>query len=71
MGQKLDTPPYYVREAGEFEPEGDHIICRWNGTEWAMSPAVAQLVSANLQRALVEWQKGSLARVLEFPPREH
>jgi hypothetical protein len=48
--------PLWVREAAEFEPEGDHIICRWCDSEWVMSPAVAHTVAANLGRALASWK---------------
>jgi hypothetical protein len=65
MGQQL---PLWVREAAEFEPEGDHIICRWHGTEWIMSPAVAQAVHAGLGKALAQWQTDQLDRsVVAFP----
>jgi hypothetical protein len=68
MGQKL---PLWVREAAEFEPEGDHIICRWADTEWIMSQAVARQVAASLSEALAKWQVAQLDRVIRLAPPAH
>jgi hypothetical protein len=52
MGQRL---PVFVREPADYEPEGDHILCRWGEEEWIMSPSVAQQNANRLNRALSEW----------------
>ncbi len=59
MGQK---DALWVREAAEFEVDGDTIICRWGETEWVMSPAVAQMVEARLARANAAWRAGQKGR---------
>jgi hypothetical protein len=61
----------WVREAAEFEPEGDHIICRWDGAEWIMSVAVAQNVAAKLSRALDIAHERRNGSVVRFPARDH
>jgi hypothetical protein len=61
----------WVREAAEFEPEGEHVICRWHGTEWIMSFAVAQKVSARLNRALDHAHERQTAAILRFPAGDH
>jgi hypothetical protein len=67
VGQSL---PLWVREAAQFEPEGDHIICRWHGTEWIMSPAVAHMVAANLGRALQQFHTGQSRKDAIVPFKE-
>jgi hypothetical protein len=60
--------PLWVRDAAEFEPEGDHIICRWCGSEWVMSFATAQLLSKRLGTALQDWrveQSGKIATLAD------
>jgi hypothetical protein len=66
MGQAL-----WVREAAEFEPEGEHIVCRWHGTEWIMSQAVARKVAASLSEALAKWQVDQLDRIVRLSPPAH
>jgi len=61
MGREL---PLWVREAAEFEPDGDTIICRWCGTEWVMSPHIAQMVEARLKRANAAWRSAQKDRVV-------
>jgi hypothetical protein len=60
--------PYWVREreAADFIPEGDHIVCRWGDTEWVFSPAVAQIISVRLREALAKWQVGQLDKVTDI-----
>jgi hypothetical protein len=62
MGQAL-----WVREAAEFEPEGDNIICRWGEVEWVLSPAVAHMVASRLNRALAEHHAAQTADIIRFP----
>ena len=65
MGQRL---PLWVREPAEFEPEGDHILCRWADVELVLSPAVAQRVYGRLGTALVALakQEAQTADIIAF-----
>jgi hypothetical protein len=69
MGHEL---PRWVREAAEFEPDGDTIVCRWGDTEWVMSPAVSMEVELRIARANAEWrhaQRGrNVAAMRKHPP---
>lgn len=65
MGQRIDAP-FWVREPGEFVREGDQVVCRWHGVEWAMSRAIAKTVRRRLDKVLDEWDRKS-AEVVRLP----